>query len=187
MEVPDDDESALDALDHDGLVAQLNRLYASAGEHPLSPSAARASTDRELREAIETARRRQAHRKAGGALPPPPPSRRGRVLDRRSDSGRGGGVAGDPDRVLCVLMTADEPTATAARALMRARGVPLVIAATGEALARVLASVTPTHVVIDGVLGETRVLQLLGARAADVRVHWSEGEEPTIAALALVA
>lgn len=183
MGVRDDDEP-LDALHHDGLVAHLNRLYADAGERPLSASAAKASTDAELRERIEMVRRRQAQRKAA---PPPRSSANRGALDRRGGSvGTSGGGGGGSDRVLCVLLTPDGATANAARALMRARGVPLVLATTPDALARVLASVTPTHLVIDGALDEGAVRRQLGARATDVCVYWSEGEEATIAALAIV-
>ncbi len=183
MDVPDDD-GALDALDHDGLVAYLNGLYASAGELPLSDSAAKASTDDELRAAIRVVCRRQAQRQAGAARLSLVPARSARVLDR----GAGGTPrrASYPDRALCVLATADESIIARARALMRSRGFPLVVADRPEVLARVLVSVTPTHLVIETALGEIQICELLGVRTEDVRVYWSDSGEATIAALAIV-
>lgn len=175
------DMGALDSLDHDELVAVLNRLYANAGEHPLSPSAATASTDRELRDMIMQVRHRQA-RKAGTAPPPsvPAPAR------AAATNGRPRVAGAQPAHVLCVLVTRDEATVTRARALMRSRGRPLVVVDTDEALVRVLASITPTHVVIDLTAGDVRVAELLGTRAADVPVYYGDGDQDAVATLAAI-
>lgn len=184
----DNDDQLLARLTRGELVALLNRLYVRLGETPVAASTALASTDDELRDSIGVVRRRLAT-KLGAAREVLAPARRPRRGAR--DLARGGADDGAhvPDRVFAVLFASDRNFVASARVACRERGVTLVSIPSVDMLVAVVASVTPTHVVIvgegfepDDLAASTIVARDLEQRG--VRVRLCAGHDDAIQALA---
>ncbi|MBZ0238274.1 MAG: hypothetical protein K8M05_38540 [Deltaproteobacteria bacterium] len=170
----DDDlsEDALAAMGHGELVKLLNRLYARAGEPPAPSSTTLALTVDELRDRVQSVRRRiraRADRATRADAPPPRP----RPAVSSGPAGAG--------RVLVALVAADTGLVNRARATCRTRGVPLVSASSVDALATLAASVTPSDLVIDASAHAWVTPSLLAdLRVRGVRVWWCESDAQTI-------
>lgn len=187
---------ALAAMDHDQLVAYLDRLYALLDQPPLSASAARASTDDELRARIATVLRRLAAR-SGRAEPrgtaPPPDLREPGLLapmdgpGTLAEPGRARATERGRRRACGVLFTIDRELATRARSMLSRHGIPLLVADTAESLARMLAGIVPTDLVVecrpDSAVGRADLVTAVGLQPPGLRVHWTTSAETTIAAI----
>lgn len=143
----DGDDQALARMTHSELVALLNRLYARLGEKRVSTSTALASTDDELRDTIGAARQRLAIRLGRAPVLPFAPSTRRRAAREDFDAED---PAASPVRAFVVLFASDNTLVSSARAACRGRGIPLVAVSSTDLLAALIASVTPTHIVVVG-------------------------------------
>jgi hypothetical protein len=184
MSDPDLDvtDETLGEMRHDGLVALLNRLYARCGEPALKASTAHASSDDELRDSIRGVRRRllaKARRTPESVAPARPPTDRPRPTPPR-------GAASPARRAFVVLVSHDQALARRARANCSARGVVLVWVASETTLAKLASSVTPTHVVIEGLSDRIDEASVRALAARGVEVHWCRGADEALEALAQI-
>lgn len=174
-------EETLAAMGHGELVAFLNRLYAVAGEPAITASTARASSDDELRERIRGVCRRLLAK--ADVRPPAEPSRATAPVAEKASRPRPAGDTTQPRRAFVVLISEDQGLARRARTSCGARGVVLVWVATQTTLAKLVTSVTPTHVVIEGAadrIGDATVRELA---ARGIRFRWCRDARETLDAL----
>jgi hypothetical protein len=178
----DGDERALAQMTHGELVALLNRLYVRLDEKRVSTSTALASTDHEVRDTIRAVRRRLYIKL--GAPPELLPVHRRPVRELAMDQGDT-----PPERVFVVLFASDSKLVSGARSACRARGVALVGAASLDLFSALVASVTPTHIVIvgEGFEHEDVAASTILARDLEhrgVRVRMCQDAEQAMQALA---
>lgn len=183
----DGDEQVLALMTHDELVALLNRLYARLGEKRVSTSTALASTDDELRDTIGAARQRLATRLGLTPMLPFAPSKRRRAA--RDDTDAEDNDTASPVRAFVVLFASDSTLVSSARAACRGRGIPLVAVSSTDLLAALVASVTPTHIVVvgEGFAAEDVAASTILARDLEhrgVRVRLCAGHDDAMQALA---
>jgi hypothetical protein len=174
-------DEALAAMRHGELVALLNRLYARAGEPTLSVSTARASSDDELRSRIRAVRRRllpRAGRPSAAAPDAASPT------SERATRGRSTDDDARSRRAFVVLVSDDQSLARRARASCGARGVVLVWVASQATLAKLVTSVTPTDVVIEGAADRVDEASVRELVARGVRFRRCRSAHETLAALA---
>lgn len=174
-------EDALASMDHGELVALVDRLYARCGEPALAASTARASSDDELRDRIRSVRRRVLA-KAGGRRPVESAGTASPGADSRRPASAG--EATTPRRAFVVLVSDDQALARRARASCGARGVVVVWVASQATLAKLVSSVTPTHVVIDGSAHRIDDASVRDLAARGAQVRWCRGAQATLEALA---
>jgi hypothetical protein len=177
LDVTDD---ALGAMGHGELVDYLNRLYAVAGEPAITASTARASSDDELRERIRGVCQRLLA-KAGGR-PIAEPNRATPVVER-SQRPRSAGDTTPPRRAFVVLISEDQGLARRARMSCGARGVVLVWVASQTTLAKLVTSVTPTHVVIEGAADRIDDATVRELAARGIRFRWCRDAREALDAL----
>jgi hypothetical protein len=156
------DDVALAAMASGELVALLDRLYARLGEKRVATSTALASTDDELRDRIHSVRRRLAAKLGEPSLLPPLPPRAREVTDPADTR--------PTNRVFVVLFAGDGALVARARLACRARGVTLVSVASRETMLALVASVTPTHIVLVGDVDEFAPTQLGDLERRGIRV-----------------
>lgn len=174
-------EDALASMDHGELVALVDRLYARCGEPALAASTARASSDDELRDRICSVRRRVLA-KAGGRRPVESAGTASSGADSRRPASAGEATA--HRRAFVVLVSDDQALARRARASCGARGVVVVWVASQATLAKLVSSVTPTHVVIDGSAHRIDDASVRDLAARGAQVRWCRGAQATLDALA---
>jgi hypothetical protein len=158
-----DREKSLHALEHEGLVALLNRLYLAAREPELANSTARAMTDDELRDAIQTMRARIAAKDSPGSA--------SSTIRQASTARQVRPASPGEGRRFCVLFTTDSALVSRAKAHLRTRGIPAIAVDSADTLAAVARQAMPTVVVIDARCGATRdITTAFGPRAFDVSI-----------------
>ena len=174
------DGTSLDDLDHDGLVALLDRLCAAAGQPRMLRSAARASTDDELRAAIRRLQRQGGGIEEAVSSSPTEPKTAARVVASTPRV--------DRVRIFCVLVTSDATLVAQARAILRASAIPVVAVASSDDLATLIRLAMPTHVVIDSRAASVeRLGGALGRRAHEVSILQGSNEAAVMAAVAAIA
>lgn len=188
----DGDEQVLARTTHDELVALLNRLYARLGEKRVSTSTALASTDDELRDMIGAARQRLATRLGLAPVLPFAPITRRRVQRELAEDTDAEETAPSPVRAFVVLFASDSTLVSSARAACRGRGIPLVAVSSTDLLAALIASVTPTHIVVvgEGFAAEDVAASTILARDLEhrgVHVRMCRGAEEAMQVLAEIA
>lgn len=174
-----DRDESLHALDHEGLVTLLSRFYLAAGEPRLAKSTARAMTDDELRDAIQTMRARIAAKDSPGSASSIRQASRAREV-RPASAGNG--------RRFCVLVTTDAALVSRAKAHLRTRGIPAIAVDSADALAAVARQAMPTAIVIDTRCGAIRdITTAFGPRAFDVSIVEGTDADSLLAAVHALA
>ncbi|MBE7448609.1 MAG: hypothetical protein HS111_06915 [Kofleriaceae bacterium] len=173
-------DDALAAMRHGELVAMLNRLYAAAGEPAITASTASASSDGELRDRIRGVRRRLLAKASGrppaDPLDAPPAAERPRRARPTDDV--------PTRRPFVVLVSEDQALARRARASCGPRGVVLVWVASQATFAKLVTSVTPTYVVIEGAADRIDDASVRELSARGVRFRWCRSTSEALDALA---
>jgi hypothetical protein len=179
-------EDALGAMHHGELVSLLNRLYARWGEPALAASTASASSDDELRDRIRGVRRRVLAKEDGrtSRRSPAESAEQARPVSDRPRQTPPRGEAGPARRAFVVLVSDDEALARRARSSCSARGIVLVWAPSAATLAKLVTSVTPTHVVIGGSADQSDEVPVRELAARGAHVRWCRGAKEMLAALA---
>jgi hypothetical protein len=175
-----DRDESIDALNHAGLVALLNRLYVAAREPKLASSTARAMTDAELRDAIQTMRLRMAAKapfaSTSSTIRQAPSARAPRAASPRKG------------RRFCLLFTNDAALAFRAKAHLRTRGIPAIAVDSADALSVVARQAMPTAIVIDARCGAMRdITTALGPRSFDVTIAEGSDADAVFAAVLALA
>ncbi|HVV85025.1 MAG TPA: LysR family transcriptional regulator [Kofleriaceae bacterium] len=96
-------------------------------------------------------------------------------------------AADKPQGLFCVLWTADAQLAARARELGKEHQLPLAAVDSIELLAGIIASVVPTHLVVDTRRGTLDAELVLGPHRRDVRIVMIDGTESGVAAIQRIA
>jgi len=175
-----DRDESLHALDHEGLVTLLSRLYLAAGEPRLAKSTARAMTDDELRDAIQTMRARVAAKDS--------PSSATSTIRQASLAREVRPPSAGKGAHFFVLVTTDAALVSRAKAHLRTRGIPAIAVDSADALAAVARQATPTAIVIDDRCGAIRdITTAFGPGTPDVSIVECSDADSLLAAVHALA